>query len=82
MISNMKLPTGALLAAARRAAGLKQSELAREARIDPSTLSRIENAATVTASVQNLQAILDVLRRHGVEVGDDTIRLLPKRSRR
>jgi transcriptional regulator with XRE-family HTH domain len=66
------------LAAARRAAGLKQAELAKAAGIDPTTLSRMETAAEITASTRNLQAVLTVLRQHGVELGEESIRLVPR----
>jgi hypothetical protein len=80
---NMKVPTGRLLAAARHAAGLKQAELARDAGIDQATLSRMEGAGlqTIGGSNRKLQSVLDALRRHGVEVDEDSIRIV-KRGRR
>jgi transcriptional regulator with XRE-family HTH domain len=84
MQSSMKVPTGRLLAAARHAAGLKQSELARDAGLDQTTLSRIEAAGAkpVKATTKNLDAVLDALRRHGVEVDEDSIRIVGKPKRR
>ena len=77
----MKVPSGRLLAAGRRVAGLKQADLAREAGIDPTTLSRMESAGAdpVGGSTRNLQAVLDALRKHGVEIDEDSIRLVKKR---
>jgi transcriptional regulator with XRE-family HTH domain len=78
---NMRVPNGWLLKAARIAVGVHQAQLAREAGLDPSTLSRIENsgAKPVSATARNLEALLEVLRRHGVEVLDDGLRLTKRR---
>jgi hypothetical protein len=75
----MKVPSGRLLAAGRRVAG--QADLVREAGIDPTTLSRMESAGAdpVRGSTRNLQAVLDALRKHGVEIDEDSIRLVKKR---
>ena len=58
------------------------AELAKVAGIDPTTLSRMETSEPMMASAKNLQAVLDALRHHGVEVGDDMIRLIPRKARR
>jgi transcriptional regulator with XRE-family HTH domain len=81
MKSNMRVPTGRLLAAARHAAGLKQAELAHDAGIDQTTLSRMEGAGlkTIGGSNRKLQSVLDALRRHGVEVDEDSIRIVKRR---
>jgi transcriptional regulator with XRE-family HTH domain len=81
MKSNMKMPTGRLLAAARHAAGLKQADLAREAGIDQTTLSRMESAGAkpVGGGTRNLDRVLDALRRHGVELEEDSIRIVRRR---
>lgn len=81
MKHDMRVPNGWLLKAARISVGLHQAQLAREARIDPSTLSRIEScgAKPVTATARNLESLLEVLRRHGVEVLDDGLRLTKRR---
>jgi hypothetical protein len=84
MKSNMRLPTGNLLRAARCAAGLKQVQLGKSANLDTSTISRMEGAGTkaVGGPTRNLLAVLDALRAHGVEVLDDGLRLVPKGRRR
>jgi transcriptional regulator with XRE-family HTH domain len=83
MKSNMKVPTGRMLAAARHAAGLKQAELASDAGLDQTTLSRMEGAGAkpVNATTRNLDAVLTTLRRHGIEVDEDTIRIVRKGRR-
>jgi transcriptional regulator with XRE-family HTH domain len=84
MKSDMRVPNGFLLTAARHAVGLTQAELARAAGIDPTTLSRMENAGAkpVGGKTQNLQAVLDALRANGVEVLEDGLRLVSKRRGR
>lgn len=81
MQSKMRVPTGNMLAAARRAIGLRQAELARMAKIDTATLSRMEGCGSqpVKALSKNLDAVLDSLRRAGVEIDDDMIRLTRRR---
>jgi transcriptional regulator with XRE-family HTH domain len=81
MKSDMKIPSGNMVAAARHAAGLSQSELARAAGVDASTVSRMETCGKepVGGKVKNLQAVLDALRRHGVEVDEDAIRIKRRR---
>jgi transcriptional regulator with XRE-family HTH domain len=82
MKSPMRVPSGDLLAAARRAIGLRQAELAKLAGIDSSTLSRMEGAGPkpVKALSQNLEAVLEALRKAGVELPDEnTIRLVKRR---
>jgi transcriptional regulator with XRE-family HTH domain len=62
--------------------GLTQVELAKAAGIDASTLSRMENsgAKPVKALSQNLEAVLEALRKAGVELPDEnTIRLVKRR---
>jgi ribosome-binding protein aMBF1 (putative translation factor) len=82
MKSSMRVPSGDLIAAARRAVGLSQIELARSAGIGQSTLSRMEGAGSkpVHALSQNLEAVLEALRKAGVELPDEnTIRLVKRR---
>jgi transcriptional regulator with XRE-family HTH domain len=71
------------MAAARHAAGLKQAELARDAGIDQTTLSRMEGAGAnpVGGSTRNLERVLGALRRHGVELDEDSIRIVKPRRR-
>jgi len=49
--------------------------------IDAATISCMENCGTkpVTATSRNLQAVLKALRRHGVEMGDDYVKLTKRR---
>jgi ribosome-binding protein aMBF1 (putative translation factor) len=78
----MRMPSGNMIRAARCAAGLHQTELARMAKIDPATLSRMENAGAepVKALSRNLEAVLEALRKAGVELPDEnTIRLVKRR---
>jgi transcriptional regulator with XRE-family HTH domain len=82
MKSTMRVPSGDLIAAARRAVGLSQIELARAAGIGQSTLSRMEGSGSkpVHALSQNLEAVLEALRKAGVELPDEnTIRLVKRR---
>jgi hypothetical protein len=64
-------------------AGLEQAELAKEAKINASTLSRMEGtgAKTVRGHAGNIQRVIDALARHGVEITDDAIRLIPRAKR-
>jgi transcriptional regulator with XRE-family HTH domain len=81
MQSDMRVPTGDMLAAARRLVGLRQTELAKAAGIDSATLSRMEGTGNkpVKALSQNLEAVLDALRRAGVEIEDDGIKFTKRR---
>jgi hypothetical protein len=81
-IRGMKLPyTGRMLAAARMLAGLEQQELAKQAKVSASTISRLEacGSETVTAHPKNIEAVLTVLERKGVVIEEDGIRLKSKR---
>ena len=64
--------------AARHAAGLTQSGLARAAGIDPTTLSRMETSGTKPVTSRHLQTVLDALRVNGVEVLEDGLRRTKK----
>ena len=80
----MKLPTGRQIAAARVLAGLQQRELAREAKIDPSTLNRMEGSgdSTVSGLARNVESVVKALERRGVEITEDSIRQVGKPKRR
>jgi transcriptional regulator with XRE-family HTH domain len=67
------LPKGRELAAARILAGLGQRELAALARIDTSTLNRMERSGdnTVRGLAQNVERVLLALAEKGVEIGSD-----------
>jgi transcriptional regulator with XRE-family HTH domain len=81
MKSDMKIPSGNMVAAARHAAGLSQAQLAKAAGVDASTVSRMETcgAEPVGGKVKNLNAVLDALRRAGVELEEDSIRIVRRR---
>jgi transcriptional regulator with XRE-family HTH domain len=77
----MKIPSGNMVAAARHAAGLSQEALAKAAGVDRATVSRMETcgADPVGGKVKNLEAVLDALRRHHVELEEDSIRITKRR---
>jgi transcriptional regulator with XRE-family HTH domain len=69
----MVLPTGNQLKAARALAGLKGTELARLAKVDASTLSRLESARAknVRGMAKTVDAVVQALNRKGVRIVDD-----------
>jgi hypothetical protein len=70
----MRLPTGREIAAARALAGFGQIELAREAKINQGTLSRVETSpGVVRGQGRSIQAVLDALLRHGVLITDNGV---------
>ena len=80
----MVLPTGNILRAARGLAGLRRGELAKLAKIDPSTVSRLEafGDKTVRGQAPTVDAIVSHLRVRGIEIHDDGVRLVKKQPRR
>ena len=78
------LPIGRQLKAARILAGLEQRQLAAKAGINPATLSRMENsgAKTVRGQGRSIQAVVDTLAAHGVEIEPYGLRMKTKRGRR
>jgi transcriptional regulator with XRE-family HTH domain len=78
----MKLPTGRQLKAARALAGLEQRQVAERARIDASTLHRMEasGAKPVRGHGINIERVVEVLLKAGVELTHDPdgVRLVPK----
>jgi transcriptional regulator with XRE-family HTH domain len=75
------LPTGRQIHAGRVLAGLHQTELARQARIDPSTLVRMEASGDepVRGQGRNIQSVIDALTRNGVHLDEDGgVRPIPK----
>lgn len=80
----MALPTGRQLVAARGLAGLEQQEVAARARLDPATIYRMESCddKPVRGHASNVEAVVGVLRKAGVEITEDGVRLIPKRPRR
>jgi transcriptional regulator with XRE-family HTH domain len=67
------MPKGRELAAARVLAGLGQRELAALAKIDTSTLNRMERSgdSTVRGLAQNVERVLLALEKKGVEISHD-----------
>jgi transcriptional regulator with XRE-family HTH domain len=80
----MELPTGNLLRAGRALAGLTGTQLAKEAGCDASTISRLEAAGTkhVAGHTLKVEAIVQALKRKGVQVIDDHTVTLIKKPRR
>ena len=64
------MPTGHQLKAARNLAGIEQREVARKAKIDSSTLHRMEasGAKPIHGHVTNVAKVIEVLREAGVEL--------------
>jgi predicted transcriptional regulator len=79
----MVLPTGNLLRAARALAGLTSVELAKLAKIDASTISRMESTGTgtVRAMAGNVDSVLKALEAKGVVIEVDCVRLVRKPRR-
>jgi ribosome-binding protein aMBF1 (putative translation factor) len=71
----MSLPTGRQLKAARALAGLEQRQVATKARINVTTLHRMEACGNKPArgQAENVQAVIDVLKRAGVELTDNPV---------
>lgn len=68
----MRLPRGKEIAAARVLAGLSQKELARLAKLDTSTIVRMESSlGTARGHMGNVERVLLVLQRKGVEIDPD-----------
>jgi transcriptional regulator with XRE-family HTH domain len=64
------LPSGHMLKSARALAGLTAVQLAKLARLDASTISRMESAGPkpVRAMGHNIEAVLQALDQNGVEI--------------
>jgi transcriptional regulator with XRE-family HTH domain len=81
----MALPTGNMLRAARALAGLRAAELAFLAKVDPTTISRIENAKQkpVRGQIATIDAVIGALKTKGVEIDADSgvLRLVKKPRR-
>jgi predicted transcriptional regulator len=69
----MTLPTGNQLRAARSLVGLEQREVAKRAKVSIATLIRMEGSGRdkVRSLGTNIEAVLEVLRKAGVEITDD-----------
>lgn len=77
----MKLPTGHQLKAARALAGLEQRQVAAKARIDVSTLHRMEasGAKPTRGHAGNVESVVTVLRKAGIEITEDGVRKVSRR---
>jgi transcriptional regulator with XRE-family HTH domain len=73
----MTLPTGNMLKAARALAGLRAAQLATLAKIDASTVSRLEGSGhrAVRGQAGTVDAVIRVLKTRGVEITEDGVRL-------
>ena len=79
----MTLPSGNILRAARALAGLKSGKLAALAKIDASTLSRMEATGRkpVRGHAGTFDAVIRALKAHGVQIEDDDVRLVKRPHR-
>jgi transcriptional regulator with XRE-family HTH domain len=75
------LPTGNMLRAARALAGLTSVELAALAKIDASTISRMESSGKkpVRGLAATVDAVVHALEKVGVAITDDGVSLTGKR---
>jgi transcriptional regulator with XRE-family HTH domain len=78
------MPRGKELAAARVLAGLSQKKMAELAKLDVSTIVRMESSiGTARGHLSNVEKVLIVLGKEGVEIGaDGSIRQLLGKPRR
>jgi ribosome-binding protein aMBF1 (putative translation factor) len=79
----MKLPTGRQLRAARALAGLEQRQVAAKAKINPTTLHRMEASEDkpTRGHAGNVEAVVEVLRKAGVEMTNEPrgVRLISRK---
>lgn len=77
------MPTGWQLRAARSLIGWQQRQLAEAAGLHPGVMNRMEKAgkSRVKGMIKNLEAVLDALEKHGVEITEDGVRLVRKPRR-
>lgn len=75
------MPNGNELKAARALAGLRAGQLATLAKLDSSTLSRLEGFGrkTVRGHTDTIAAITKVLMQHGIEITPGCVRLVKVR---
>jgi hypothetical protein len=71
------------LKSARALAGLEQRQVAARARVDATTLYRMEACGSkpVRGHAGNVESVVEVLRKAGVEITDDGVRLIKKPHR-
>jgi transcriptional regulator with XRE-family HTH domain len=77
------LPTGDLLRAARALASLTAVELGRLAKVDPSTISRLESYGSkpVRGLAETVDSVVRALEARGVAIEADGVRLIRKPRR-
>ena len=78
------MPTGNHLRAARALAGLTAEQLAKEASVDASTISRLESSRRKKIGGQaiTVDRLLEALLKHGVEISEDGVFFAKKKPRR
>jgi predicted transcriptional regulator len=76
-----RLPTGRQIVAARALLGMQQRELAKLAKLDVTTLVRIEKSGTdpIRGQGASISAVITVLEKRGVEFLSDGVRVNSKR---
>jgi transcriptional regulator with XRE-family HTH domain len=80
----MRLPSGHQIAAARALIGWHQKQLAKAAKLDVTTVLRMEKSGDgpVRALGPNIQKVLDALSSRGVEITENGVQLVSKPKRR
>jgi transcriptional regulator with XRE-family HTH domain len=77
----VEMPTGRAIKAGRVLAGLTAAELAEQAGIDASTLSRLEKSGITAVSGKVYNAVINALKHAGVEIEGTMLRLTKKPRR-
>ena len=74
------MPSGNMLKAARALAGLRAAQLATLAKIDASTVSRLEVSGhrAVRGQAGTVDAVIRLLKARGVEITEDGVKLTRK----
>jgi ribosome-binding protein aMBF1 (putative translation factor) len=77
----MKLPTGRQITAARNLAGLHQRELAKLAKLHPTTINRMEmsGAESVRGQARNIERVVQSLEKRGVVITARGVELIAKK---
>jgi transcriptional regulator with XRE-family HTH domain len=77
----IEMPGGRTIKAARTLLGWTAKQLADAAGIDASTLSRLEAGGITAVSGRVYDAVINALKKAGVEIEGDTLRLTKKPRR-
>lgn len=74
------MPTGRQIAAARTLLGLHQRDLAKLAKLDVTTVNRMEQSGPgpVRGQGRSIEAVIDALEKKGAEITPDGVRLIKK----